>query len=363
MVFKRLLGPPRRGRSVIAAVAAVVVSFGVVGVVALATGTIPGPDGVIHGCYKGNGQLRVIEPSSDSCRANETAISWNQTGPAGPQGPQGVSGANGKDGSAGPTGPTGPAGTPGTSAVSIEGIACNYGLAEVGVTHAVIDPVTHVVTLTCPPTSPQVTFGPTALDFGSQPMGSRTAEQVITYTNHFSSNVTLTSFTLGNSYDWRVGTDTCHPTNTIPANGSCQIALIFAPNSFLGSRDTYYWIDTSAGTFRTSLSGIATPQVTYRPSNLTFGSLPLGSRSAEQLITYLNRGDGDVTITTFSLGNSYDWRVGTDTCHPSSTIPAHGLCQIGLVFAPNSFTGVRDTTYSISTSKGTFTTSLAGTAT
>jgi hypothetical protein len=59
---------------------------------------IPGPGGVITGCFKNvNGQLRVVN-SSSNCRPSETALTWNQTGPAGPAGPQG------------PQGPAGPSG-------------------------------------------------------------------------------------------------------------------------------------------------------------------------------------------------------------------------------------------------------------
>jgi hypothetical protein len=51
---------------------------------------IPDSSGVIHACYhKSNSQLRIIDSSVDSCRANETELTWNQTGPQGPQGPQG----------------------------------------------------------------------------------------------------------------------------------------------------------------------------------------------------------------------------------------------------------------------------------
>jgi hypothetical protein len=64
-----------------------------------------GGGGVIHGCYKSqNGQLRLIDPATDSCRPSETAISWSQTGPQGPPGPTGP---------AGPQGPTGPQGLDG----------------------------------------------------------------------------------------------------------------------------------------------------------------------------------------------------------------------------------------------------------
>jgi adhesin/invasin len=63
-----------------------------VGGVAFATGTIPGPDGMIHGCFdRQNGSLRVVSDAGQ-CRENELAIQWNQIGPQGPQGPAGPPG-------------------------------------------------------------------------------------------------------------------------------------------------------------------------------------------------------------------------------------------------------------------------------
>ena len=71
------------------------VVLGVMLIAGIAVASIPGPDGVIHGCYKtSDGKLRVID-SSASCASGETALAWNQTGPQGA------------------TGATGPQGTPG----------------------------------------------------------------------------------------------------------------------------------------------------------------------------------------------------------------------------------------------------------
>jgi hypothetical protein len=93
---------------------------------ALATDGIPSADGRISGCYNDtNGSLRVVPPM-DRCLNHETAIDWNQTGPAGatgpqgPQGPIGPTGAQGATGSAGPqglAGATGPQGPGGSSEV------------------------------------------------------------------------------------------------------------------------------------------------------------------------------------------------------------------------------------------------------
>lgn len=68
---------------------------------AVAYASIPGPDGVIHGCYKtsnpAQGALIAID-SAASCPSGYAALNWNQTGPQGPEGPQGPAGTNGVSG-------------------------------------------------------------------------------------------------------------------------------------------------------------------------------------------------------------------------------------------------------------------------
>lgn len=95
-------------------------AIALVGVALLALGgvayaSIPDAGGVIHGCYgNSNGQLRVIDTPSASCKNNETAITWSQSGPAGPQGPTGATGPQGATGDTGDTGPAGPQGPAGS---------------------------------------------------------------------------------------------------------------------------------------------------------------------------------------------------------------------------------------------------------
>ena len=105
----------RRVALAVTAVAIVAIAGGVTYAVADIGG-----GGVINGCYKSvNGQLRLIDPTTDSCNPSETAISWSQTGPQGPKGdkgdpgPQGPKGDKGDPGPQGPAGSTGPAGATG----------------------------------------------------------------------------------------------------------------------------------------------------------------------------------------------------------------------------------------------------------
>lgn len=85
----------------------------------LVRASIPDPTGVIFGCYnKSGGTVRVIDNAVTTCGANETQLTWNQTGPQGPMGLQGVQGPAGPQGPIGPNGPAGPAGPTGPGGIS-----------------------------------------------------------------------------------------------------------------------------------------------------------------------------------------------------------------------------------------------------
>ena len=110
--FTRLSGVVRSNRvwGLVAATASCLVAAGV------AVASIPDAGGVINGCYlKSGGTIRVIDASVTSCKASETAISWNQTGPMGPIGLTGPPGPKGEDGLQGVQGIQG---VPGASGVS-----------------------------------------------------------------------------------------------------------------------------------------------------------------------------------------------------------------------------------------------------
>ena len=74
-----------------------------------------GSSDTVNACVNNaSGELRIVG-ATDTCKANETLVTWNQQGPTGPQGPQGATGAQGEPGATGATGPQGPAGANGVS--------------------------------------------------------------------------------------------------------------------------------------------------------------------------------------------------------------------------------------------------------
>jgi hypothetical protein len=70
----------RRSTRVLAVAVALV---GVAAGVAYATGSIPGANGVIQGCYDSGGNLKVV--ASLPCPKGYTALQWSQQGPADPR--------------------------------------------------------------------------------------------------------------------------------------------------------------------------------------------------------------------------------------------------------------------------------------
>src|SRR5438105_3038766 len=94
-------------------VAVLAFSLGGTALVAASGELFPDVNGVIYGCvHNPTGAVRIVQ-STTTCTADETPVSWSQTGPAGaagPAGPQGLPGIPGPIGpSGGPVGPTGPA--------------------------------------------------------------------------------------------------------------------------------------------------------------------------------------------------------------------------------------------------------------
>ncbi len=100
---------------------------------ATAFAAIPDQSNVFHGCVLNNnslglgwlpfgrpaGSLRLIDTAQNqSCNSNETAVSWNASGPSGPSGPSGATGASGPSGPSGATGASGPSGPSGATGAS-----------------------------------------------------------------------------------------------------------------------------------------------------------------------------------------------------------------------------------------------------
>jgi hypothetical protein len=102
--------PRRPSPATIVALAALVLAMG-----GLSLAAIPGPAGVIRGCYsKKTGALRVLQRGT-RCARGERKVSWSEKGRPGDPGARGATGAQGIQGAQGPQGTNGTNGANGAN--------------------------------------------------------------------------------------------------------------------------------------------------------------------------------------------------------------------------------------------------------
>lgn len=108
-------------------------------------------------------------------------------------------------------------------------------------------------------------------------------------------------------------------------------------------------------------STTTTPVASLSSTTLGFGSVNVGSASAEQTVTLSNTGAATLQLTAISLSNPEFVRTG-GTCTPSTALPVSSSCSIGMTFTPTA-TGVRSATLTINHNApgAASTVSLAGT--
>jgi type VI secretion system Hcp family effector len=124
----------------------ILIAAALLAVIAAGAGTYAfaaaGDGTTINGCVgTSDGKLRVLS-GSDTCKSNETALSWNSVGPAGGQGPAGAPGAPGAPGAQGAPGRDGVSNPDATTAtMTVTGNGFNATpIALIGLSHELVVP-------------------------------------------------------------------------------------------------------------------------------------------------------------------------------------------------------------------------------
>jgi uncharacterized repeat protein (TIGR03803 family)/VCBS repeat-containing protein len=139
-------------------------------------------------------------------------------------------------------------------------------------------------------------------------------------------------------------TGPAHGTLTLSPNGSftyTPAANYFGPDSF-----TYRANDGTANSnVATVAITVTAPIVTVNPASLTFGTQPVGTTSSAQVITVLNTGNGQLTITGIStIGiNAADF-ARSSNC--GASLAPGASCRISVTFTPTN-PGSRNATIEI----------------
>ena len=208
-----------------------------------------------------------------------------------------------------------------------------------------------VTLTTSPPTSPP------AVTFGSVTVNTTSGAQDVTLTN--TGNVTLAissvviDSVVGDPSDFIVnpaGTaNACGSVgaNSIPPNGTCTIAVEFAPNT-TGPLTGQVDVNDNAGNGSAAqqtiaLSGTAVAQtfiVGFSPMSVSFPSQNVGATSSPQSVTLTNSGTGTLNITSIGLtgtnANQFQIYSSGTTCPigGAGVGPNGGTCTVAVEFAP-----------------------------
>ncbi len=171
-----------------------------------------------------------------------------------------------------------------------------------------------------------VTFSPTTLNFGNQPVSTTSAPQNIAITNTGDVSFYLNGWSNPGVYPL---TNNCP--FTLNAGASCTFTVTFAPTS----AGTFNYNLTISGSFPNSpetiaVNGTGTAAVgTLLPSSQAFGNQQVGTTSAVKAVDLINTGNVPLGITSIQVTGDF---AQTNNCG-SSLAPSYS-CVISVTFTP-----------------------------
>lgn len=173
-----------------------------------------------------------------------------------------------------------------------------------------------------------LTLLPTAVDFGTQLIGTTSTVINVTLSNTGTINGALNTIAVS-AGDFLLQANTCG-TSLAPQTG-CTLSVLFRPTAS-GPRTGTLTIISDAGTQTVPLTGIGTAPATDKlsPLSLTFAQQVVNTTSAAQIVTLTN--DGDVPLTLVAAQILSGDFTAVNACGP--TLPAHTSCGISVSFTP-----------------------------
>jgi YVTN family beta-propeller protein len=174
--------------------------------------------------------------------------------------------------------------------------------------------------------TPALSFSPTGLAFGPQPVGSGSTSQTLTLTNTSTASLAVSSIVASGDF---AQTNNCG--SSLAAGGNCIISVTFTPTMY-GNRTGWIMItDNASNSLQSfSLTGTGTtPVAGVSLSSLTFSNQVVGTTSASQPVTLSNMGTAALTIASIATSANFG---ETNNC--AGSVAASGSCTINVTFSP-----------------------------
>ncbi len=185
---------------------------------------------------------------------------------------------------------------------------------------------------------PQVSVSPNPLDFGGQPVGTDSVEQILTVANTGAVPLEIASsdVTGPDAGEFQIIYDACGG-STLPVAGTCEVWYTFWPTS-AGTKSAQVDVvsDAEGSPHIVPISATGTvPEVAADPT-VTFADQEVGSTSSAKTITVSNTGGAPLEVfdTSLSGTDSNSFAITSQTC-TAATVPAGGTCEVNLTFTPS----------------------------
>jgi hypothetical protein len=191
------------------------------------------------------------------------------------------------------------------------------------------------------------TIDPSTADFGDVAVGDTSAPQTLTLRNGGDGSIDDLVITLGGAdgSQFIIADDTCSDA-TVAGGASCQVDVVFAPNSTGNKVATLTISGPDIGSVAAALSGAGLsdggPLLTMSPTSRNFGTLNVGDSGASLSFTVSNAGDVESTAlaSVVSGGDATDFVITSSTCEGIALAPA-ASCVVEVAFAPTGAAGPR----------------------
>ena len=174
---------------------------------------------------------------------------------------------------------------------------------------------------------------PYSLAFGNQLVGNTSPSQTVTLSNNGQQAVSLTSIRSqgANASDFTV-ISSCPP--SLAAGANCALTVTFRPPKDGNFSAQISIADNAAGSPQTvPMTGSGTG-FELSPSNVGFGSWPVGTTSTPQVVTLTNLAPVALPVTDVTFTGTHSANFAeTNNC--GSSLPANSSCTISVTFTPS----------------------------
>ncbi|MGD0894371.1 MAG: Ig-like domain-containing protein [Terracidiphilus sp.] len=183
---------------------------------------------------------------------------------------------------------------------------------------------------------------PASVNFGNVVVNTSSALSVVTVTNEQTTSLTVTSLSVTAGSPYGIDPSSTCRTPTVPAGGSCTVALYLTPTTAGSQPVGSLTIATNAvlNPPPVPLSGNGISAVTLSPPSINFGNGVVGIRTGAKTFTIANNESSTLTFTGAVFNGPFVLDTSAATTCPmtggalSGTLAAGHSCTIGVDFAP-----------------------------